>query len=182
MSEDTIRLLIKSPWGLSRLAGMSGGRLEKVTGLELAGMFMCAPQKGRLSEYSKLWTVERAIVPPSMLEERWVEANDPNCCADNAGIPAPRWTPTRGNSSEHDPVSWEAPVTDPSPSEIPTIHLERLPYYYYKYKFAGLETPFLGIGCTVPSSRRKICPFGGSKDGDRTFISSWKYGTARASC
>ena len=165
MPGSGVNLLSPCPFdGLSRLAGLTG-KIDSLTGIEMISMFLLAKQFGRLSTYRKLWS--RHPVENCKMKVRLL-TDIPECCT----RPSTKAAAVRVASPDLDQLS-------PSPS--PVAASEKCPktttsYSLYRYEFAGLELPILGVGYFMPeSSAKKICCYGGAdSQGNRCFLSSWE--------
>lgn len=165
------------PYNLSRLAGKTG-ELEHVTGKELMGMLLLAKQHGRLSGFKHLWSRRRVV--GAVLEEQLVTPGSQCSLLPN--------TASHGLSNDfplQDTARAASPFTDPSPSPPPHVTRERFlcnkpRFTYYRFSFAGLDLPILGVCYFRPeTTKKKICCYGGSFNGERCFLSSWEYETVQ---
>ena len=187
MDPKYIQLLRKCPFDFSRLVGMTG-QLEEATGKELTGILLLALQHGRLSQFKDLWSCRPVYVTNAASEERRVASSGSQCC----GLPLDKGKSNASllSSSEETRLqdltpstsSFKDPISPPHRiARMPTClpqqsHQEGTPeFLYYRISFAGIDLPFLGIGYNRPTTtKNKICCYGGSWEGERCFLSSWK--------
>ena len=158
-------MLDKCPYDLSPLARQSQtDKLEEVTGQELGAMFSLASKS---SKYKELWSYERSEPPvPPELEET---PSGDDCTSNHSSS-------TMSDFDQQNLPRVASPVPDPSPSPGPRDAYCPEQFYYYLMSFAGLKLPILAVGCfeEEPKSDVFICCYGGSKNGERCFLSGWK--------
>jgi len=156
--------------GLSRLADLPQTEmLEKVTGDELAAMFSLASKS--FPHRNMLWSSEE-MEPPELQNTQ--QGDD---CTKT------QFSYKLSNVDQQNVDRVASPVPHPSPSPPPRVAYHHSDYRYYQMFFAGFKLPVLTIGCYEPVSQtKKICPFGGSKEGERYFLSSWRYEIFRIRC
>jgi hypothetical protein len=133
--------------------------LEKVTGEEFVAMFSLASKS---SDFKKLWSYHEAKI--SAPEE--TPFGD-DCTETQSSY-------TLSNFDRQNLGQVASPITDPSPSPGPRVAHHPRQFRYYLMWFAGFKLPVLAVGCFESVSKKMICPFGGSKNGARYFLSSWR--------
>jgi hypothetical protein len=177
----------RCPYGLSRLASLDGDTLEYATGKEIIGIFLLAKQHGRLSGFKDIWS--KCPVTNVVLEDVSAE-EDCSRTIDLTGMPLRNLLKDRhfgvnANSTEtligtSNRSELNSPFTDPSPSPPPHTTRERFlgnetKYSYYRLIIAGLKLPILAIGYFRPeTTKKKICCYGGSRGGERCYLSTWE--------
>lgn len=184
MDPRHIALLQNCPYDLSRLLDIKTGKLEHATGKELMGMFLLAKQHGPLSYFKYLWSRRRVRVPRRLMEEQWITAFGSQCFPPSIS----ECSPNTNESPLQDLTHFSSPLTDPSSSPNRCVARKRLlgnasQFSYYRFAFAGLDLPYLGIRyLRHKKTRKKICSYGGSLDDERCHLSSWEYEIVQVEC
>jgi hypothetical protein len=174
MNQKFRDMLRECPYDLSRLENLTGD-LEHVTGRELVGMFSLGNNN---SPYKELWSFEKR--KDVVLQKKIVGSAD-DCTSYNSSLTSSE------DFIQQDLTRAASPFTDPSPSPPPyATHQPFLPnsttLRYYRLTFAGKKTIWaVGYFHPEPTSK-KICSYGGSKEGERCFLSSREYGTVSKRC
>jgi hypothetical protein len=167
-------LLRISIYPIEHLAS-SASPLEQLTLREFAAMCLLAKQRGAIREFKRLWR-KYSVIPPVGWEEN--DENSRECTWTSPGIDSQPERPTLDTT--------QSPVRDlspPAPFRRGRIRfrgngsaaLVWPRYRYYRATFAGRDLPVLLVGYCCPTTKKLICCYGGTRDGERVYLSSWRY-------
>lgn len=173
---EFLELLRLSIYSIEHLAS-SASPLEQLTLRVWVAMCLLGKQRGAIRAFKKLWG-KYSVKPPIGWEEN--DETSCECTSTSRGIDSQPERPTLDATSRS-----QSPVRDLSPP--PPFRRGRirvggnggaalvgLQYRYYRATFAGRDLPVLLVGYCCPITKKLICGYGGTKDGERVYLSSWR--------
>ena len=173
---EFLELLRLSIYSIEHLAS-SASPLEQLTLRVWVAMCLLGKQRGAIRAFKKLWG-KYSVKPPIGWEEN--DETSCECTSTSRGIDSQPERPTLDATSTS-----QSPVRDLSPP--PPFRRGRIrvggnggaalvgpQYRYYRATFAGRDLPVLLVGYCCPITKKLICCYGGTKGGERVYLSSWR--------